>query len=67
MVSGKYPKYYKRKSWYNIRLFKTLRAWKTCGVFFCLVFLSIIKMNKNNFMQEFIMLYATTDHAQIVF
>lgn len=24
-------------------------------------------MNKNNFMQEFIMLYATTDHAQIVF
>lgn len=34
MVSGKYPKYYKRKSWYNISLFKTLRAWKTCGVFF---------------------------------
>lgn len=24
-------------------------------------------MNKNNFMQEFIILYATTDHAQIVF
>ncbi|VGV03883.1 Uncharacterised protein [Streptococcus pyogenes] len=32
-----------------------------------LTFLSVTKMNKNNFMQEFIMLYATTDHAQIVF